>query len=43
LKNKGSFILERSEAERNKDCITATAVTIKLHRNNATQSVDMLH
>jgi len=41
---KDSFTLERSEAERSKDCNhTATAVTAKLQRNNAAQSVDMLH
>jgi len=37
------FALGHSEAERSKDCNTATAVATKLQRNNAAQSVDMLH
>jgi len=35
--------LERSGAELSKDYNKATAVTTKLHRSNAAQSVDMLH
>jgi len=40
---KGSFTLERSRAERSKDHNKATAVTTRLQRSNAAQSVDMPH
>jgi len=43
LYSKGLFKHERSEAERNKNGNTATAVTTKLQRSDAAQSVDMLH